>query len=132
MSIADPIADMLTRIRNSIMAGKETCSLPHSRLKTQIGEILKKEGYISDCRVEGEKQLKTIHLDLKYYGDRQPAIRGLKRVSKQGLRKFSTSKDMPYVLDGLGIAIITTSKGIMTDKQARNENVGGEVMAYVW
>ena len=132
MSQCDPIADMLTRVRNAHAATKEECSLPFSRMKESIAKILSDEGYISSYRVEGEGAIKTLVLTLKYFNGDQPAIRGLERVSKQGLRQFSSCDDLPRVLNGMGVAIVTTSKGVMTDRSARKNRVGGEVMAYVW
>lgn len=132
MLVNDPIADMLTRIRNALTARHETVDIPRSRVKIAIAEILKEEGYISDFELVGKEDYSgVIRVKLKYVGG-QKAITGLKRVSKPGLRIYANCEDLPKVLGGLGIAIISTSKGIMTDKHARGLNVGGEVMAYIW
>lgn len=132
MMTTDPIADMLTRIRNGLTAKHDTVMIPSSKAKAVIAEILKEEGYIRDYQiVDGDKE-KEIIVTLKYYGKGQPAITGLKRVSKPGLRVYSSAKDMPKVLNGMGIAIVSTSKGIMTGKKAKENNAGGEVLAYVW
>ena len=128
--MTDVIADMLTRIRNALNAKHETVEIPASNTKKAIADILLKEGYISNVEIiEGVQG--TIKITLKYNGN-QKVITGLKRVSKPGLRVYASKEDMPRVLKGLGIAIVSTSKGIMTDKQARRENVGGEVLAFVW
>ena len=132
MSMSDPIADMLTRVRNALSAGHDECSMPASRLKADIAALLKREGFIKDWVVDGEGVKKSLRLTLKYFNQGQPAIRGLERVSKSGLRKFSSHADLPRVLDGMGVAILTTSKGVMTDDDARENQVGGEVMCYVW
>lgn len=133
MSITDPIADMLTRIRNGLQAQHEMVVVPASKEKVAIAQILKKEGYISDYSLEGESAKdKVINITLKYGPDNQKVISGLKRISKPGLRVYAKNDDVPRVLNGLGIAIISTSKGIMTDAQARKENLGGEVIAYIW
>ena len=131
MVVTDPIADMLTRIRNANAMKYKEVSMPVSKTKTEIARILKDEGYIVDYKVEDENTQGTIVLTLKYK-DKERVISGLKRISKPGLRVYCTSEDIPQVLNGLGIAIISTSKGIMTDKQARKENIGGEVLAYIW
>lgn len=131
MNITDKIADMLTRIRNAAAANHPTVDIPASKLKTNIAQILVNEGYIKSFEtVKGEVE-DQIRVTLKYVG-RQPAITGIKRISKPGLRIYSNAADMPKVLDGLGIAIVSTSNGIMTDKTARQQKVGGEVLAYVW
>ena len=131
MQISDVIADMLTRIRNANDAKHETVDIPASNMKRAIAEILLSEGYIkSDQIIEDGKQ-GVIRITLKYVG-KQKVIHGLRRVSKPGLRIYSNCEDMPKVMNGLGIAIVSTSKGIMTDRQARKENVGGEVLAFVW
>lgn len=135
MTMTDPIADMLTRLRNANQAYHETTSMPHSKIKARIAEILKEQGYIAGYEVlepaEGEVG-KTLKVTLKYGADRQRAIAGLRRVSKPGLRVYAKSNDLPRVLGGMGIAIISTSQGLMTDKQANRKSVGGEVLAYVW
>ena len=131
MQISDVIADMLTRIRNANDAKHETVDIPASNLKKSIAEILLDEGYIKNFQiVEGGKQ-GIIRVTLKYVG-KQKVIHGLRRVSKPGLRIYSNCEDMPKVMNGLGIAIVSTSKGVMTDKKAREANVGGEILAFVW
>lgn len=133
MQITDTIADMLTRIRNANSAKHPTVDVPASNLKKQIAQILLDEGYIKSFKViDDEKKQGTIKITLKYTDNRSQVITGLRRVSKPGLRIYSNCKDMPKVMKGLGIAIISTSKGIMTDKKARELNVGGEVLAFVW
>lgn len=132
MTMTDPIADMLSRIRNANMAYHDTTTIPYSRTKQRIAEILKREGYINEVRVEGEGVGKVISLDLKYGPSRERSIAGIKRVSKPGLRVYAPKTNLPKVLGGLGIAIISTSSGLLTDKQASKEGVGGEVLAYVW
>lgn len=132
MQISDVIADMLTRIRNAGSARHETVDIPASNLKKSIADILLKEGYISDVKVlEGGVQ-GIIRITLKYNSDKRNAIKGIKRISKPGLRVYAGKEDIPKVLGGLGTAIISTSKGIVTDKEARSQGVGGEVMAFVW
>ena len=132
MLINDPIADMLTRIRNALVAKHETTTLPASNMKKAIAKILVDEGYIKGYEVIEDGVQGTIKITLKYDGNRKGVISGLKRISKPGLRVYAKSEDIPKVLGGLGIAIISTSKGVMTDRQARKENVGGEVLAYIW
>ncbi len=129
---ADPIADMLTRIRNANALRYESVSLPYSKMKSQIAEILKREGYLEAVTVEGEGVKKTLELTLKYGARGERVISGLKRISKPGLRINVTADKMPKVLGGLGIAIVSTSKGILTDKEARKLGVGGEVLCYVY
>ena len=129
--VTDTIADMLTRIRNANQMRYEEVRVPSSKIKKEIARILKDEGYIVDYKVEDDNTQGTIVLTLKYK-DKERVISGLKRISKPGLRVYCNSEDIPQVLNGLGIAIISTSKGIMTDKQARKENIGGEVLAYIW
>lgn len=133
MSMTDPIADMLTRIRNGISAEHDTVVIPASKMKIEIARILKQEGYINGYTVEGETAKdKTITVALKYGPEKQKVISGLKRISKPGLRVYAKGDNVPRVLNGLGIAIISTSKGLMTDRDARKANLGGEVVAYVW
>ncbi len=132
MSQCDPVADMLTRVRNAQSAGNPECGMPHSRMKSDIAAILKSEGYIRGFRVEGEGVQKSLIVSLKYFNEGEPVIRGIERVSKQGLRQFFKCDDLPQVLNGMGIAIVTTSKGVMSDRSARKSRVGGEVMCYVW
>ena len=133
MNMTDPIADMLTRIRNAIGAGHETVNVPSSKMKLEIARILKEEGYIASYKVEGEKASdKTIVIELKYGNNNQRVISGLKRISKPGLRVYAKSDAVPRVLNGLGTAIISTSHGLMTDRDARKQGFGGEVIAYIW
>ncbi len=132
MQITDPIADMLTRIRNASSAKHDTVDVPASNMKKAIAEILLEEGYIKNFQLIDNSTQGVIRITLKYGANKTQIINGLKRVSKPGLRVYSKSEDMPKVLKGLGIALVSTSKGIMTDKKARQENVGGEVLAYIW
>ena len=133
MQMSDVIADMLTRIRNASNAKHETVDVPASNMKKAIADILREEGYIKNyIVVEGCGKQGIIRITLKYEQGKVRAIHGIKRVSKPGLRIYSNCEDMPRVMNGLGIAIVSTSKGIMTDKRARRENVGGEVLAFVW
>ena len=132
MITTDPIADMLTRIRNANSAKHESVDVPASNMKKQIAQILVDEGYIKGMKVTEDGKQGVITLTLKYQDNGTPVIAGLKRVSKPGLRIYTNCEDMPKVMKGLGTAIISTSKGIMTDKAARAEHVGGEVLAYVW
>ncbi|MBQ7040424.1 MAG: 30S ribosomal protein S8 [Clostridia bacterium] len=132
MHITDPVADMLTRIRNANDAKHETVEVPCSKMKLAIAKILLDEGYIKAYDVVEDEKQGMITITLKYGANKQKVISGLKRVSKPGLRIYSSKEDMPKVLKGMGIAIVSTSKGIMTDKEARKNNVGGEVLAFVW
>ena len=132
MLVLDPIADMLTRIRNANTNKHETVVIPQSKTKLAIAEILKTEGFIVDYTTVDSEQGKMIEITLKYGPNGEKVIQGLKRISKPGLRIYSNAEQLPQVLNGLGIAIISTSKGIITDKNARKLNVGGEVLAYVW
>ena len=132
MTISDPIADMLTRIRNAIMARHNDVLIPASRMKLSIARILKEEGFINDCEVLKGKQDRVIKISLKYYDDNQPAISGLERVSKPGLRVYAQQGEIPRVYGGLGIAIISTSKGVRTGQQSWKLGVGGELLCYVW
>lgn len=133
MSMTDPIADMLTRIRNGLTAEHETVTVPANKVKVEIARILKQEGYINDFAVTGETaKEKTITITLKYGPDNQKVITGLKRISKPGLRVYAQANNVPRVLNGLGTALISTSKGLMTDRDARKANLGGEVVAYIW
>ena len=129
--MTDPIADMLTRIRNANQNRSKEVIIPSSKMKLEIAKILKEEGYISDYKISSEGIEKNITLTLKYL-NKERVITGLKRISKPGLRVYAKAEDIPRVLNGLGIAIISTPKGIMTDKLARKNNVGGEVIAYIW
>lgn len=130
--VSDTIADMLTRIRNAAAMRYEEVRVPASNIKKEIAKILKEEGFINDYKIEDNNAQGTIVLKLKYTERRESVISGLKRISKPGLRVYAKNDEIPKVLNGLGIAIISTSKGIMTDKQARKENIGGEVLAYIW
>lgn len=132
MTMTDPVADMLTRVRNANSAFHEAISLPHSKLKANIAEILKREGYISEWSVEDARVGKTLNLALKYGPNRERSIAGIKRVSKPGLRVYAKSTEIPKVLGGLGVAILSTSSGLLTDREATRKGVGGEVLAYVW
>lgn len=132
MQISDVIADMLTRIRNANSAKHETVDVPASNMKKAIADILKEEGYIAGYQIIEDGKQGVIRITLKYGRGKQKVIQGLRRVSKPGLRIYSNCEDMPKVMNGLGIAIVSTSKGIMTDKKARELNVGGEVIAFVW
>ena len=132
MQITDPVADMLTRIRNANSAKHDTVDVPASNLKKAIAQILLDEGYIKSFNVVDNGNQGMIHITLKYQAKKQQVISGLKRVSKPGLRIYAGADEIPYVLKGLGIAIISTSKGVMTDKKAREQHIGGEVLAFVW
>ena len=132
MQITDPIADMLTRIRNANSSKHESVSVPCSKLRIEIAKILDKEGYIAGYEVIEDEIQGIIKINLKYGPGKQKVITGLKRVSKPGLRVYASKENLPKVLKGLGIAIISTSKGIMTDKEARKLNIGGEVLAFIW
>lgn len=132
MQITDPIADLLTRIRNANTAKHESVEVPSSNMKKAICQILLDEGYIKNFTVTEDGKQGVIKIVLKYQENKAPVITGLRRVSKPGLRIYSNCEDMPKVMKGLGIAIVSTSKGVMTDKKARKENVGGEVLAFVW
>ena len=130
--MTDPIADMLTRVRNAIRANKETVEIPSSNMKKAIADIMLSEGYVSDVKLVEDGYNGKILITLKYIGKKQNVINGLKRVSKPGLRTYAGVEDMPKVMDGLGVAVLSTNKGIMTDKQAKAANVGGEVLCYIW
>ena len=132
MTMTDPIADMLTRLRNANSAHHETVTMPYSKLKSRIADILKAEGYILGWREEEAEVGKNLVLELKYSDSRERAISGVRRISKPGLRVYAKSNDLPQVLGGLGVAIISTSHGLLTDRQAQEKGVGGEVLAYVW
>ncbi|MEY4000237.1 MAG: hypothetical protein RLZZ626_592 [Actinomycetota bacterium] len=132
MTMTDPVADFLTRLRNANSAYHEQINLPYSKLKSGIAEILKAEGYISGFAVADAEVGKTLTVDLKYGPNRERSIAGIKRVSKPGLRVYAKSTELPRVLGGLGIAILSTSSGLLTDRQAAKKGVGGEVLAYVW
>ena len=132
MNITDPVADYLTRIRNAQLAGHKVVSIPSSKLKRAITEILYDQGYILKYKFDAEDNRQVIRIALKYDTLNKPIIRKLLRVSKPGLRQYRKANELPRVINGLGIAIVSTSKGVMTDKQARSENVGGEVLCYVY
>lgn len=132
MSMTDPIADFLTRVRNANLARHEVVEAPASKIKKSIAEILKAEGFIRDFEYIDDNKQGVIRVFLKYGEDRNRVITGIKRISKPGLRKYAKAEDLPKVLNGLGIAIISTSAGVITDKEARSKQVGGEVIAYVW
>ncbi|TCO49553.1 small subunit ribosomal protein S8 [Kribbella antiqua] len=135
MTMTDPIADMLTRLRNANQAYHESTSMPYSKIKQGIADILQQEGYISSYKVEDPKEGavgKTLVVDLKFGPSRERSIAGVRRISKPGLRVYAKSTNLPKVLGGLGVAIISTSQGLLTDRQAKNKGVGGEVLAYVW
>lgn len=128
----DPIADMLTRIRNANLVSHETVEMPSSKLKVELAKLLKDEGYIVDYSVREVGKFKVLAITLKYDERRKAVIANLKRISKPGLRSYCKSKNLPKVFGGMGIAIVSTSKGLMTDRKARKENMGGEVLCYVW
>jgi small subunit ribosomal protein S8 len=132
MGMTDPIADMLTRLRNANSAYHDSVRMPYSKIKSHIAEILQQEGYIAAWRVEDAEVGKNLVIMLKYGNSRERSIAGIKRVSKPGLRVYAKKDGLPKVLGGLGVAIISTSGGLMTDKQAKKSGVGGEVLAYVW
>ncbi len=132
MTMTDPIADMLTRLRNANTAYHDSVVMPHSKIKAGIAEILKQEGYIADWNVAEAEVGKNLTLNLKFGPSRERSIAGVRRVSKPGLRVYAKSTSLPRVLGGLGVAIISTSSGLLTDKQASKKGVGGEVLAYVW
>ncbi|MFL1381364.1 MULTISPECIES: 30S ribosomal protein S8 [unclassified Nocardiopsis] len=132
MTMTDPIADMLTRLRNANSAYHDTVAMPYSKIKAHIAEILQQQGFIQGWRTEEAQVGKSLVLDLKYGPTRERSIAGIRRVSKPGLRVYAKKENLPRVLGGLGVAIISTSGGLMTDKQAKKNGVGGEVLAYVW
>ncbi|MBZ0276890.1 MAG: 30S ribosomal protein S8 [Anaerolineae bacterium] len=133
--VNDPIGDMLTRVRNALLAGKATVDVPKSKIKVEIARILKDEGYVEDYTIGEESPVPMIHITLKYYGarrERRPVITKLERVSTPGRRIYRNRRDLPRVMSGIGIAIVTTPKGVMTAQEARRQRVGGEVLCYVW
>ena len=132
MSMTDPIADMLTRIRNASMVSLAEVKMPSSKLKVELAKLLKSEGFITDFTVVEEDKFKVLTITLKYDAKNKPVISKLQRVSKPGLRTYSKAQNLPQVLGGLGVAIVSTSKGLMTDRKARKENIGGEVLCYVY
>ena len=132
MTISDPIADMLTRMRNALMVRHDSVLMPASKVKLEIAKILKNEGFINDVEVVKDKTYKSIKISLKYASKNQPALTGIERISKPGLRVYVERGEIPRVYGGLGIAILSTSKGIMTGKQAWRQGIGGEILCYVW
>ena len=132
MTMTDPVADLLTRLRNASSAHHDAVTLPSSTIKAGIAAILKREGYVSDWKVEPARVGKSLTITLKYVNERKAALSGLKRVSKPGLRVYAKSTEIPTVLGGLGVAILSTSSGLLTDREAQKKGVGGEVLAYVW
>ncbi|MGO5251070.1 30S ribosomal protein S8 [Atopobiaceae bacterium LCP21S3_F11] len=132
MNVTDPIADMLTRIRNANSASKATVSMPSSKVLVEVARVITEEGYVEGYTVEDTKPQKTLTITLKYGPKRSKVIKGIKRISKPGLRKYSSAEDLPRVLGGLGTAVISTSKGMMCDRDARKLGVGGEIIAFVW
>ena len=132
MAMTDPIADMLTRIRNASTVSHETVDIPASKLKVELARVLKEEGFIADYAVKEEGKFKVITITLKYDMNRKPVITKLERISKPGLRHYSKAKKLQKVLGGLGVAIVSTPKGLLTDRKARKENLGGEVLCYVY
>ena len=132
MNVTDPIADMLTRIRNANSASKATVSMPSSKVLVEVARVITEEGSVEGYTVEDTKPQKTLTITLKYGPKRSKVIKGIKRISKPGLRKYSSAEDLPRVLGGLGTAVISTSKGMMCDRDARKLGVGGEIIAFVW
>ena len=130
--MSDPIADMLTRVRNANMAEKKIVSLPHSKIKSEVARLLKQEGFISDFSVEDDNGKSILNLFLKYTLEREPVIQGLRRISKPSCRRYANAEEVPRVLGGIGIAILSTSSGLMTDSEAREKNIGGEILCYIW
>lgn len=132
MVMTDPIADMLTRIRNANLVGHDKLALPASKMKVEIADILKREGYIRNFEVSEDNKQGILRIYLKYGANREKVITGLKRISKPGLRVYAKAEEVPRVLNGLGTAVVSTSKGVLSDKEARSQAVGGEVLAYIW
>ena len=132
MVLTDPIADMLTRIRNANMAEKKVVQMPHSKMKSEIARILKAEGFIRDYTVENDGGKSMLNVFLKYTMDREPVIQGLRRISKSSCRKYVNAEELPRVLGGIGLAILSTSSGVVTDNEARAKKIGGEVLCYIW
>lgn len=133
MIVSDPIADMLTRIRNANMAEKVSVKLPSSKIKVEIAKLLKSEGFISDHSIiKIDENKSSLVISLKYTANREPVIQGLQRVSKPSCRKYVNGNEVPRVLGGIGIAILSTSKGVITDTEARKQNIGGEILCYIW
>lgn len=132
MTMSDPIADMLTRIRNASMVAHETVDIPASKLKVELAKLMKEEGFISDYAVKEDGKFRVITVTLKYDANHKPVITKLERISKPGLRHYSKAKNLQKVLGGLGVAVVSTPKGLLTDRKARKENVGGEVLCYIY
>lgn len=132
MSLSDPIADMLTCIRNASAAGLDEVEISHSKMKSEMARVMKREGYILDYGIGGQAVKKTLRIFLRYTGDHKPVISGLRRISKPGIRRYTQACEIPRVLGGMGLAILSTSSGIMSDKEARKLRVGGEVLCYLW
>ncbi len=132
MNTSDPIADYLTRIRNAVAAGHDTVDVPASKIKEAMSQILLREGYIRDVKTVGEAPKRVLRITLKYGPDRESVITGLRRISRPGLRQYVNAENLPRVLNGLGIALLTTSSGIVTDGEARKSHVGGEVLCHIW
>ena len=132
MVLTDPIADMLTRIRNANMAEKKVVQMPHSKMKSEIARILKAEGFIKDYTVENDGGKSMLNVFLKYTNEREPVIQGLRRISKSSCRKYVNAEEVPRVLGGIGLAILSTSSGVVTDNEAREKKIGGEVLCYIW
>ena len=132
MVVSDPIADMLTRIRNANMAEKQTVHMPHSKMKSEVARLLKQEGFIKDYTVENSDGKPVLNLILKYTADRESVIQGLRRISKPSCRKYANAEEVPRVLGGIGVAFLGTSSGMMTDSEARAKRIGGEVLCYIW
>lgn len=132
MTMTDPVADMLTRIRNANMVFHQSVNMPSSKVKVSIADILKKEGFIRNYEYQKDSKQGVLKIYMKYGNDKEKVIKGLKRISRPGLRVYAQKDDLPKVLGGLGVAIISTSQGVMTDKEARKSSVGGEVLCYVW
>lgn len=130
--ISDPIADMLNRIRNACAARDVEVSIPYSRIKAEIGRILQREGFVRECAADGEGARRCLRLRLRYTVKREPVIRGLRRISRPGLRRYVSATQIPRVLDGMGVAILSTPAGVLTDAEARRQRVGGEVLLHVW
>lgn len=132
MSMTDPIADMIARIRNAIVARKSLVTIPSSKMKVGLAQILKQEGYIRNCEVRPDSKQGILEIELKYDKDNRNAIEGMERLSKPGQRLYTNATEIPKVRNGLGVAVVTTSKGLMTDREARKQNVGGEVVCSIW
>lgn len=130
--VSDPIADMLTRIRNANMAEKQSVEMPHSKMKSEVARLLKQEGFIRDFSVENNEGKINLQVSLKYTQEREPVIQGLRRVSKPSCRKYANAEEVPRVLGGIGVALLSTSSGVITDSEAREKNIGGEVLCYIW